>query len=377
LKTLGVGVIGFGFIGKVHTYGYTNIPLFYDPAPVATKLVGVATSRKETAEKARVQGGFDFGTNDWSELIDRDDIQIINICSPNSQHTDQIVAAMKAGKHIYCDKPLVVGSDAIKQVEAAMPDYHATFQMTLQYRFYPPTLLAKKMIDEGVLGDILSFRAIYLHSGSVDATKKMGWKQLKSEGGGVLQDLGSHILDLIDHLIGPISEVLAQTRIIYPQRPDATGKMVDVEVEDHMIMLAKLSTGALGTVEASKIATGSEDDMRFEIHGSKGAIRFSLMDINYLEAYDLRDTDKPSGNTRGWQKIATVQRYEMQAGLPNPKFGVGWMSGHLHCLYSFLKSIADGTPAQPSLQRGIQLEKMLACVQESAKTSTWIKLPNH
>ncbi len=375
MKTLGVGVIGFGFIGKVHTYGYTNIPLFYDPAPVATRLVGVATSRKETAEKARVQGCFEFGTDDWRELIERDDIQIINICSPNSQHLDQVVAAMKAGKHIYCDKPLVVGSDAIKQIETAMLHYHSTFQMTLQYRFYPPTLLAKKMIDEGFLGEILSFRAIYLHSGSVDANKKMGWKQLKSEGGGVLQDLGSHILDLMDHLIGPISEVLAQTRIIYPQRPDATGKMVDVEVEDHMIMLAKLSTGAMGTIEASKIATGSEDDMRFEIHGSKGALRFNLMDTSHLEAYDLRDHSNPLERSSGWQKIATVQRYESRAGSPDPRFGIGWMSGHMHCLYSFLRSIADGTLAQPSLQRGIQLQKMLASVQESAETSTWTKLP--
>ena len=132
MKTLGVGVIGFCFIGKVHTYGYTNIPLFYDPAPVTTRLVGVATSRKETAEKAHVQGCFEFGTDNWRELIDRDDIDIINICSPNSQHKDQIIAAMKAGKHIYCDKPLVVGSDAIEQIEAVIPDYKSTFQMTLQ-----------------------------------------------------------------------------------------------------------------------------------------------------------------------------------------------------------------------------------------------------
>lgn len=375
MKTLGVGVIGFGFIGKVHTYGYTNIPLFYDNMPVKTKLVGVATSNKETSEKARVQGGFEFGTGNWRELIDREDIDVINICSPNSQHTDQIVAAMQAGKHIYCDKPIVVGSNAVKRIESAITDYHAIGQMTLQYRFYPPTLLAKKMIKEGFLGDILSFRAMYLHSGSVDASKRMGWKQLKSEGGGVLQDLGSHILDLTDHLIGPVSDVLVHTRILYAQRPNSVGEMVDVEADDQMLMLARLPSGAIGTIEASKIATGSEDDLRFEIHGSMGALRFNLMDANYLEAYDMRDADSPLGGMRGWKKIATVQRYDAPAGFPGPKFGIGWIRGHMHCLYNFLNAIAQGTNAEPSLQRGLHLERMLAAAQKSSETSTWVELP--
>ncbi len=120
MDTLGVGIIGFGFIGKVHAYGYRNIPLYYDPVPVKTKLVGVATSRPETAAKAIEQGGFEFGTDDWRELIARDDIRIINICSPNSLHADQLIAAMAVGKHIYCDKPLVVTQEEARRVAEAM-----------------------------------------------------------------------------------------------------------------------------------------------------------------------------------------------------------------------------------------------------------------
>ncbi len=184
MKILGVGVIGFGFIGKVHTYGHTNLPLFYDPLPVRTKLVGVATSRPETAAKAAEQGAFQFGAADWRELIVRDDIDIIDICTPNSQHTQQILAAMAAGKHIYCDKPLVVGEDAIRAVEEALPSYHGTGQVTLQYRYYPATIRAKQLIEEGFVGNVIDFRAVYLHSGSVDASKKMGWKQPEERGGG-------------------------------------------------------------------------------------------------------------------------------------------------------------------------------------------------
>jgi predicted dehydrogenase len=199
----------------------------------------------------------------------------------------------------------------------------------------------------------------------------MGWKQLKSEGGGVLQDLGSHIVDIIDHLIGPFSEVLVEKKIIYPKRPNAKGEMIEVEADDQMLMLASLSNGAKGTIEASKIATGAEDELRFEIHGDKGALRFNLMDANYLEAYDLRQPSSPIGGNLGWCKIATVQRYEKPAGFPGPKFGIGWIRAHMHCLYNFLNAVALDKPTEPSLERGLELQRILAIAENSAENRTW------
>jgi len=371
MDALGVGIIGFGFIGKVHAYGYLNMPLFYDPVPVRTKLVGVATSREETARKAAGQGGFEFGAADWRELIARDDIQIINICSPNSRHAEQLVAAISAGKHIYCDKPLVAGDEDAARVEAALRDYRGVGQMTLNYRFFPATLRAKQLIDEGFIGNAISFRAAYLHSGSVDPDRPMGWKQLKSEGGGVLQDLGSHIVDLMDYFIGPIAGIFAEQRILYPKRPNRCGEIVPVEADDQTLMLVRMSNGACGVIEASKIATGAEDELQFEIHGDKGALRINLMQPNYLEAYDLRDSESPLGGTRGWQRVATVQRYEKPAGFPGPKFSIGWLRAHMHCLYNFLQAVAAGRPAEPSLQRGLYLQKILAAAEKSARTRTW------
>ena len=375
METLGVGVIGFGFIGKVHAYGYQNIPLFYDSPPVKTKLVGVATSREATARKAVEQGGFGFGTSDWRELIERDDIHIINICSPNSQHAEQLLAAMAAGKHIYCDKPLVVGEEDAARVEEALRTYTGIGQMTLQYRFYPATLRAKQLLEEGFVSNVISFRAAYLHSGSVDPDKPMGWKQLKSEGGGVLQDLGSHIVDLMDHLIGPFESALAETRILYPTRPNSQGDIVPVAADDHALMFMKLTNGAVGTIEASKIATGAEDELRFEIHGDRGALRFNLMDPSYLEAYDLRDAETPIGGQRGWKRVATVHRYDKPGGFPGPKFTPGWIRGHMHCLYCFLNAVATNRPAAPSLQRGLEIQRLLAVAAKSAATRTWEKFP--
>ena len=371
MDTLGVGMIGFGFIGKVHAYGYNNIPLYYDPLPARTRLGGVATSRPATAEKAVEQGGFEFGTDDWRELIDRSDINIINICSPNSLHCDQLVAAMEAGKHIYCDKPLVVTAEEAARVEAAMQSWTGIGQMTLQYRFYPPTLRAKQLIEEGFLGNVVTFRSSYLHSGSVDPNRPMGRKQLASEGGGVIQDLGSHNVDLLDWLIGPFASVLAESSILYEKRPNQQGEIVPVEAEDHAVMLVKLSNGALGHIEATKLATGTNDELRFEIHGDQGALRFNLMDPNYLEAVDLREAAAPRGGQRGWRKIATVQHYEKPAGFPSANAAIGWIRGHMHCLCNFVNAVATGKPPEPSLQRGLHLRQMLEVIGKSAATRTW------
>ena len=375
MKTLGVGVIGFGFIGKVHTYGHLNIPLFFDPAPVRTRLVGVATSRSETAQKAVEQAGFTFGTTDWRELIQREDIDIIHICTPNDQHCEQLLAAMAAGKHIYCDKPLVVHPHEIEAIEQALPQWAGKGQVTLQNRFSPPALRAKQLITQGFVGDVTSLKADYLHSGSVDPDKKMGWKQLKSAGGGVLQDLGSHLLDLVDWMAGPVAEALTVNRVLYPNRPGPDGVRVPVEAEDQTLMLVRLADGGVGTLEATKIATGAEDELRFEICGTRGALRYNSMNPNYLEAYSLDEPERPLGGTRGWNRIATVQRYDPPAGFPGPKFSYGWIRMHMQCLYAFLNAIAEDTQPDPDIRRGLHLQRMLAAAAESAQTGQWMRMP--
>ncbi len=375
METLGVGIIGFGFMGKVHTNSYRSVPLYYDPVPVRTKLVGLAEIRAEACRMQAEQLGFEFITQDWHDLLRRDDIQIIDICSPNSLHKDQLLAVLAAGKHVYCDKPLAVGEESLRQIETVLKGVRNPGQMALQYRFFPATLRAKQLIREGFIGNVVSFRAAYLHSGSVDRNKPMGWKQLKSEGGGVLQDLGSHILDLMDHLIGPFSEILAKAHILYARRPNPKGEMTTVEADDMVVMLLKLPNGTVGTIEASKIATGAEDELRFEIHGDKGALRFNTMAPNYLEAYDLSAPDAPLGGERGWRRIACVQRYERPGGFPGPKFSIGWIRAHVHSLYCFLESIAAGRAPHPSLQEGLRLQRLLSVAEKSDLTGTWQALP--
>jgi len=373
--TYGVGIIGFGFIGKVHAYSYINIPLFYDPPPLRTKLVGVCTSREETARKAKEVGGFEFATTDFMEIMERDDIDIVNICTPNRFHREEILAAIRSGKHIYCDKPLAFSSAEADEIAEALRGYDRVHQMTLQNRFLPATMRAKQLVDEGFLGEPISFRAVYLHSGSVDRDKPLSWKlDRRMGGGGVLYDLGPHVLDLIFHLIGEPERVFAETGILFEERPspEDPSRRVKVEAEDLAILMLRMKSGALGTVECSKIATGTNDELRFEIHGTGGAMRFNLMEPNWLEIYDATRSEGPIGGRRGFTRVETVGRYPRPAGFPGPKFSVGWIRAHMACLYNFLSAIAEGRGAEPSLLVGAKLQRFMDRAYLSASEKRWM-----
>ncbi|MGA2479210.1 MAG: Gfo/Idh/MocA family oxidoreductase [Spirochaetia bacterium] len=374
MERLGAGIIGYGFIGKVHCFGYHAIPFHYSPPPLEVQLVGVATSRRETAEAARAQGGFATATDDWRELVADPRVQIINICSPNTLHAEQLVAAMAAGKHIYCDKPLTAAIGEVDAVRHAMAKWKGIGQMTLQYRFVTAVQRAKQLIEEGYIGSAIGFRGVYLHSGSVDPAVPLKWKLRGADGGGVLRDLGPHLFDLVDWLAGPIVEMQASTRILHAQRPDGRGGMAEVDGEDQAVIVARLAGGAIGTMEVSKIATGAEDDLRLEINGDRGALRFSLMDPDFLEAYSLSDPDAPTGGMRGWKRIATLQRYGSTAVFPAPRSTAGWLRAHTHGLHEFLRAVAAGRQGEPSLQRGIVLQQMIDCAERSAAAEGWQKV---
>ncbi|NMB95887.1 MAG: Gfo/Idh/MocA family oxidoreductase, partial [Clostridiaceae bacterium] len=296
-----VGIIGFGFMGKAHTYGYKTIPLYYSGLPFKIKLMGVCNRTLSVAERAVEELGFEFATSNQDDILLNKEIDVINICTPNIHHKDAVLKAIGSGKHVYCDKPLAVSYEEAREIIGILEKHDVITQMALQYRFYPATMRARELIEEGRIGKIMSFRACYLHSGSVDPEKPIGWKQDKKfGGGGVLFDLGSHVLDLIYYLLGEYSSIFAETKIIYPARPDKDGKIVEIEADDIAIMMARMKNGGIGTIEVSKIATGTNDELRFEIHGDKGAIRFNLMDPNWLEYYDNTQSEAPYGGLKGY-----------------------------------------------------------------------------
>lgn len=371
-----VGILGFGFIGKVHAYAYRTLPFYYDPLPLAARITHVVTSREETAKTAKKALNADYGGTDYRAVTENPDIDIVHVCTPNHLHKDALVSALAHGKHIYCDKPLVAEWDEAGEVLAALKSHRGTTQMTFQNRFFPATLCARQLAEQGALGDILGFRATYLHSGSADPNAPLKWKLTTEAGGGVIADLASHVFDFVEHLAGPIESLMATTQIAYPERPAATGASarVPVDAEDCVVMLARLASGAVGTIEATKIATGSEDEMSCEIEGSRGALRFNLMAPHYLEYYDASSTITGCSAARGWTRINTGQRYQPPATtFPHPKAPIGWIRAHVASLANFLQAVSEQRATEPDLKQGVRVQQLMHAAHRSARDRRWIK----
>jgi predicted dehydrogenase len=312
---------------------------------------------------------------DYRAISENPQIDIVHVCSPNHAHKEALLSAMRHGKHIYCDKPLVATLDEAEAVRTALNDYRGVAQMTFQNRFFPATMRAKQLIQNGAVGQVLEFRAMYLHGGSANPEAPFKWKLSAAAGGGVIADLASHMLDLVDWLLGPFCSILAASQIAYPQRPslEDPAQKIPVDTEDCVMLLAKMESGAMGTLEATKLATGAEDELRLEIHGARGAIRFNLMDAHHLEYYDATASDQPQGGFRGWNRIDTGQRYPSPAAaFPSPKASVGWIRGHAACLANFLQAVAEGRPATPGLEQGIRVQRLMECVRASAASGQWV-----
>jgi len=375
LKTRNVGIVGFGFIGKVHAYAYRNLPFYYDPVPLDARLTHVVTSRAQTAEKARRMIGADVAATDHRAVTENPDVDLVHICTPNHLHKDALLSAMRHGKHIYCDKPLVATMAEADEIRTARGEYRGIAQMTFHLRFFPATLRAKQLIDEGALGQVLGFRAAFLHGGSADPNAPLKWKLTAAAGGGVIADLASHVLDLVDHFIGPFGSLMAATQIAYPRRP-APGDpntQLPVDAEDNVMLLARTRSGALGTIEATKLASGVEDELRLEIHGARGALRFNSMEPHFLDFHDAAAPDRPLGGLRGWNRIAAGHRYDPPAtSFPSPKTTVGWIRAHVGCLGNFLQAVAQQRPAEPDLDQGIRVQHLMDCVRRSAEAQRWV-----
>jgi predicted dehydrogenase len=381
VKRYRIGILGYGFIGRVHAWAHHNLGLYYD-LPFKTEIVRVATSREKTARAAAAEVGAAW-TVDSREITSADDVDIVHVCTPNHLHRDALLDAMAAGKHIYCDKPVVVNADEAEEVRAAAGSYRGSaggpaFGVTFHNRFFPASMHARALVEDGFLGIPLSFRAAYLHSGSADPEAPLKWKLSGAAGGGVLRDLGSHILDLVRWTLGPIVEVRAVSDTAYATRPDPDDPSVrrTVDAEDNVVVLTRLLPRVApehrdepipGVVEASKLATGTEDELRYEIHGSLGAIRFNTMDPHHLEIYDRRSSRYRGEAPGGWTRLQTGGRYPAPAkGLPSPKNAVGWLRAHLASVAAFMQHVDAGTAPEPGLADGLAVQALIDAIERSA-----------
>ncbi len=370
MRSIRVGMIGYGQMGRIHAYAYRTIPVFYDPLPFGVELRAVADVVPGTADRAVAQAGFARGVTDWREVVADPDIDVIDICTPNSEHLPVLEAAIAAGKDIYCEKPLCINLADARRILELAEGAKIRHQIVSEYRFLPAVAKAKELIAAGFVGDLFHFRGVYLHAGYIDPSRPISWR-LRREvtGGGALVDLGPHIIDVMRHLVGDARAVLGTTETFIPERPlaDRPGERAKVDVEDAASALLRFPGGGAGSIEVSRCATGAEDELRFEIHGSKGALHFNLMDPNWLYAYDAT---LPEGS-RGFQRLATVQRYPAPAVAPAPKFSIGWVRSHVAAQYAFLAAIAEGRAASPSFADAVAVHAYIEAIYRSVEHPAW------
>lgn len=362
-----IGLIGFGSMGKTHSWCVKNLNYFYKDLPFSVEYAGVCTTKEETAKKAAVFLGIDRYTVNEDDLINDPSIDIIDICTPNIYHYGTLIKAINAGKHVYCEKPLCITYEQAREVAELAEKKGITAQMVFNNRFLPAILKAKELIDAGKLGRILSFRCEYLHASAADPNKNAGWKQNKDIcGAGTLFDLGSHAVDLVYYLCGEIKHVKGKSQIAYPVRKGLDGSVWQTNADEAFYMICETECGAVGTIEASKVAIGTNDDINLAVYGEKGAIKFSLMDPNWLHFYNSEAEGGSYGGERGFTKIECCGRYDAPGGIfPSFKAPIGWLRGHLHGMYSFLNAVYNGTEARPSLTDGAHVQKVLQMALES------------
>ncbi len=368
-RDIRIGLIGFGAMGKAHAYAIQNMPLFLPNLPFTAHISGICTQHTKTAEEAAKVLGTAIATTNENDLINHPDIDVIDICTPNAFHYETACRALAAGKHIYCEKPFCSNAGDAQLLAKAAQSANKICTVVYNNRHLAAISRAKEIIENGRLGRILHFDFSYLHNSCTDPERYAGWKQDATlcGAGGVLFDLGSHILDLAVFLCGKIKKISGHSQIAYPTRLGMTGNTWHTNAPEAFYMLLETNEGAHGTLTASKLCLGTNDDLSFSVYGEKGALRFSLMDPDFLAFYD---TESPSGNyggERGFTRIECVGRYPSPAGkFPSPKAPTGWLRGHLMSMYHFLDAVNTGSQNHPSFDDAAYIQLLMDLALQSA-----------
>jgi predicted dehydrogenase len=364
---LKVGLIGTGFMGKTHVFGFAAASRVFD---LAHELVlhSVADRTEELAAEAARALGFSSFSGDWRSLVCDPEIDVIDITAPNPLHKEMALAAIAAGKHVYCEKPLApLASDALEMAEAAEAAGVKT-QVGFNYLCNPMLALARDLIRSGELGDVRSYRGIHAEDYMADAESPFTFRHDRV-GGGALADLGSHALATAEFLLGPIQQVLGDCVTAITSRPDAKGGRRNVEVDDLGRAFVRFANGATGSIEASWIATGRKMQHDFEIYGTKGALIFTQERFNELHFYTTADAT----GRRGFRRIEAGPEHDPY-GLfcPAPGHQLGFNDLKAIEIARFVEAISGARPEPFNFRAALRVQELVEAVRRSARTERWV-----
>lgn len=373
-----IGMIGYNFMGKAHSNAYRQLPFFFEKSAVPV-LKAIAGRNEEEVQKASRKMGWASYETDWRKLIERDDIDVVDIATPNHTHVEMAIAALEAGKHVICEKPLAITLEEAKRMKAAADRSGKVNMLMHNYRFAPAVQFAKQLICEGKLGEIRHIRAVYLNQSMIDPNRPFRWRLSKEIAGyGALGDIGSHIIDLASFLVGDFKKVSGMMETFVKSRPDAGpdgqpnyDKMIEVDVDDTSAFLAKFENGAVGVFEATRYAGGNKNGNRFEINGEKGSIRWDFEHMNELQVY-FTDEDEL---LRGFRTINCTE-------MKHPYAGNYWPPGHIlgyehtfiSLIYELINGVANGLNPQPNFADGVYNQAVMEAVSKSSELGRWVNI---
>jgi predicted dehydrogenase len=376
--TIGVGVLGYAFMGKAHANAYQRMPVFFYPPPAQPRLVAVCGRTEPAVAAAATRYGFERYHRDWTAVVQDANVELVDNCLPNHLHAAPCIAAVEAGKHVLCEKPLARSVAEAKAVASAAARAGVKHMTGFNYRFLPAIRLAKRMITRGDLGTILQFRAAYLQEWIMNPDFPLVWRlQRGLAGSGALGDLGSHIIDLARYLVGELAAVCALTETFVAERPrsddpSATGR---VDVDDAFIALTRFHGGAVGSLEASRFCAGRKNYQRIEIHGTEGSLSFNLERLNELRFYSRRDREDAMGFRN---VLVTESSHPYMAHWWPQGHIIGWEHTFVHEVHHLLDCIANDRPVAPvgaTFDDGLRCQEVMRAIADSAQQARWVTLP--
>jgi predicted dehydrogenase len=380
--TLRVAMIGHAFMGNAHSQAWRTAPHFF-ALPAHPEMAVVVGRDAGRAAEAAARLGWAESATDWREVVARDDIDVVDICTPGDTHAEIAIAALEAGKHVLCEKPLANTVAEAEAMTAAADRARARgvrAMVGFTYRRVPAIGLARELVAEGRIGDIRHVRAQYLQDWIADPEAPLSWRLDKEKAGsGALGDIGAHIVDLTQYITGSrITELTGRLETFVKERPyaeshsglsgTASTERGPVTVDDAASFLATFAGGAMGVFEATRFATGRKNSIRIEVNGSLGSLAFDFEDMNVLEYFDARDDDQIAGFRR---IIATEAVHPYVAAWWPPGHGLGYEHGFTHQVVDLVTAIAGGTDPSPSFADGLQVQQVLAAVESSSDSRTW------
>jgi predicted dehydrogenase len=368
-----VGIVGTKFMGRAHSNAYIAVRYFFDMP--ARPVLRAACGRNES-DLQSFAAQFDWQTTEtsWERLVARDDIDLVDICTSNVTHMPIAMTAARAGKHIFCEKPIAMDAGEARQMLDAAREAGVRHMVAFNYRRAPAIMLARQLIDEGKIGRIRHFNAVYYQDWLVDPNSPIVWRHDVKEGGsGAHGDMNAHTVDLARYLVGEIEAVSGAQEIFVKERPlaDGSGKGT-VTADDAMYFLARFRDGALGSFMATRFATGRKNYLRLEIFGSEGSLIFNLERLNELEFYSRADEDK----TQGFRNIVVTESSHpfISAWWP-PGHIIGWEHTFIHEVHDLLLAIDRGEEVHPDFYDGLRCQQVLDAAVQSSVEGRWVEVP--